>query len=118
MQILRAMLLGLIQGFSEFMPVSSSGNLYFFSSLFNIDAYTLSFNILLHTATLAALIFIYFKDIRAMIANPTSHLNKMVAVGIIPIFVVSVIFQMKIDTFFYASKALGVCFIFSGVVLL
>lgn len=117
MQILRAMLLGLIQGFSEFMPVSSSGNLYFFSSLFNIDAYTLSFNILLHTATLAALIFIYFKDIRAMIANPTSHLNKMVAVGIIPIFVVSVIFQMKIDTFFYASKALGVCFIFSGVVL-
>ena len=35
MQILRAMLLGLIQGFSEFMPVSSSGNLYFFSNLFN-----------------------------------------------------------------------------------
>ena len=117
MHILRAMLLGLIQGFSEFMPVSSSGNLYFFSNLFNIEAYTLSFDILLHTACLAALVFIYFRDIRAMLENPASHFNKMVAVGLIPIFVVSVIFQMKIDTFFYSTKALGVCFIFSGVVL-
>lgn len=117
MQILKAMLLGIIQGFSEFMPVSSSGNLYFFSNLFNIEAYTLSFDILLHTACLAALVFIYFKDIRSMIANPTSHFNKMVALGIIPIFVISVIFQMKIDNFFLSSKALGVCFIFSGTIL-
>lgn len=117
MQILRAMLLGLIQGFSEFMPVSSSGNLYFFSNLFNIDAYTLSFDILLHTACLAALVFIYFRDLRSMATNPVSHFNKMVAIGLAPIFIVSVIFQMKIDNFFYSSKAFGVCFIFSGIVL-
>src|SRR5688500_1867461 len=117
MQILRAMLLGLIQGFSEFMPVSSSGNLFFFTNLFNIEAYTLSFDILMHTACLGALIFIYFRDLRAMSENLTSHFNKMVAAGIAPAFVLSVIFQTKIDGFFLSSKAIGLCFIFTGAVL-
>lgn len=117
MQILRAMLLGIIQGFTEFFPISSSGNLFFFSNLFNIDAYTVSFDIMLHAASLAALVFIYFRDIEAMFRNPASKLNKMTAVGILPIFLVSVLFQRRIDSFFLSSKAFGICFIFSGSVL-
>lgn len=117
MQILKAMLLGLVQGFSEFFPISGSGNTYFFSNLFNIKACTLSFDILLHTACLMALIIVYYRDIIAMFKNPASHFNKMVAIGIIPIFLVSVLFQSKIDSFFYSTKALGICFIFTGAVI-
>lgn len=117
MQILRAMLLGLVQGFSEFFPISSSGHLYFFSNLFNIEAYTLSFDILLHAACLIALIFVYYRDLIYIFKNPASHFNKMIGISLVPIFVISMLFQNKIDGFFYNSKALGVCFIFTGAVL-
>lgn len=117
MNILKAMLLGIVQGLSEFFPISGSGNLYFFSNLFNIEAYTLSFDILLHTASLLALIFIYYKDILFILKNPTSKISKLVGAGILPIFIVSVLFQNKIDSFFLNSKILGLCFIVSGAVL-
>ncbi len=117
MQILRAMLLGLIQGFSEFFPISSSGNLFFFSNLFNIEAYTLSFDIVLHTASLLALVFIYFRDIENMVRNPLSRFNKNAALGVVPIFIVSLLLQSRLDEFFMNLKAFGLCFIFSGAVL-
>ncbi len=117
MRILRAMLLGLIQGFSEFFPVSSSGNLFFFSNLFNIDAYTVSFDIMIHAASLAALVFIYFRDIEASFRNPASKLNKLIGVGLLPIFIISLLLQSRMDAFFLSSKAFGLCFIFSGAVL-
>ncbi len=117
MNILKAILLGLIQGVSEFFPISSSGNLYFYSSLFNIKAYTVSFDILVHAASLLALIFVYFNDMVHMVKNPSARINKLVGMGILPIFIVSVLFQRKIDSFFLNSKALGLCFIFSGAVL-
>lgn len=117
MQVLKAMLLGLIQGFAEFFPVSSSGSLIFFSNLFNIDAYTLSFDILLHAASLAALVFIYYRDIAMMIKEPHSKISRCTLLGVIPIFAVTVLAQSRIDSFFMGSKVLGLCFIFSGAVL-
>ena len=117
MNILKAMLLGIIQGFSEFMPVSSSGNLYFFSNLFNIEAYTLSFDIIVHTASLLALIFVYFRELAGMLRMPVTKKLKLVGAGILPAFVLSVLFQSKIDGFFIGSKAIGLCYIFSGAVI-
>ncbi len=70
MNILESFILGLIQGISEFLPISSSGHLSIAGSIMGLnteDSSLLSFNILLHIATLAAVFIVYRKDILEMI---------------------------------------------------
>lgn len=64
MNVGKALLLGLIQGLSEFLPVSSSGHLALFKQLFKMDTDSgVLFDVLLHIATLAAICVVYFKDV-------------------------------------------------------
>jgi len=68
--VIKAFILGLIQGISEFLPISSSGHLSIAGYLMGMDPEAdnlLSFNILLHVATLAAVFIVYRKDIVEMI---------------------------------------------------
>lgn len=70
MNVLYAMLLGLIQGLTEFLPVSSSGHLVLFSTLFGLESAeqsNLLFDVLLHTGTLVAVCIAYWADIVEMI---------------------------------------------------
>lgn len=69
MTVLKAIFLGLVQGISEFLPISSSGHLSIFQNLFSLDYVEeehLLFDVLLHVGTLAAVFVFYWKDIRAM----------------------------------------------------
>ncbi len=64
MSAIEAVFFGIIQGLAEFLPISSSGHLAFFHELFdNMNEPTLSFDILLHLGTLAAVCIVYYKDI-------------------------------------------------------
>lgn len=70
MSVFKAFILGLIQGISEFLPISSSGHLAIAGKIMGMDPEgdsLLSFNILLHVATLAAVFIVYKKDIWEMI---------------------------------------------------
>ena len=70
LSILHAAILGLIQGLSEFLPISSSGHLTIAGYLLGYDpegGNLLSFNILLHVATLFAVFAVYYKDILMLI---------------------------------------------------
>lgn len=68
MSALEAIFFGIVQGLGEFLPISSSGHLAFFHSLFgNMNEPTLSFDILLHLGTLAAVCIVYYKDIWELI---------------------------------------------------
>lgn len=71
MNIFHAVLLGLVQGVAEFLPISSSGHLALFELILGGDALaamddSASFNILLHLATLIAVVIAYWQDVRAM----------------------------------------------------
>lgn len=61
--------LGLLQGLTEPIPVSSSGHLVIARELFGIEAQGLSFEIFLNTASLIAILFVYRKDIISIIQN-------------------------------------------------
>lgn len=64
MNIGKAILMGLIQGLTEFLPVSSSGHLALIKQLFKMDTGSgILFDVLLHVATLAAICVVYFKDV-------------------------------------------------------
>ena len=62
MTLFHAIFLGLIQGFSEFLPISSSGHLLLFEKFFGIEN-ILVFDIFLHLGTLFAVTFCYKKEI-------------------------------------------------------
>lgn len=70
MSLLQSILMGLIQGLTEFLPVSSSGHLALFKILFHVNTdIGLLFDILLHIGTLIAVFVVYFKDIFRLIAE-------------------------------------------------
>lgn len=68
MSLLEAVLMGLIQGLTEFLPVSSSGHLAIFKQIFHIKLDTgILFDVLLHLGTLMAVFVAYFKDIKRLV---------------------------------------------------
>ena len=70
MSLLQAILMGIIQGLTEFLPVSSSGHLAIFKILFGVDTDTgLLFDVLLHIGTLVAICIVYYKDVLKMIVE-------------------------------------------------
>ncbi|MGI5850795.1 MAG: undecaprenyl-diphosphate phosphatase [Clostridiales bacterium] len=70
MDILQAIFLGLVQGLTEFLPVSSSGHLVAFQQILGIEevgATNLTFDVALHLGTLVAVFVFYWQDIRLMV---------------------------------------------------
>lgn len=68
MSLLQAVLMGLIQGLTEFLPVSSSGHLALFKLLFGVETDTgILFDVLLHVGTLLAICVVYYRDILKLV---------------------------------------------------
>ena len=70
--VLPAVVLGVIQGATEFLPVSSSGHLVLLENLFNFDPETpqmLLFDLIVHVGTVAAIFIVFRKSIAALVAN-------------------------------------------------
>lgn len=70
MNVGKALLMGLVQGLTEFLPVSSSGHLALLKQLFKLDTDAgILFDVLLHVATLAAICVVYFKDVARIVTE-------------------------------------------------
>ncbi|MCI8893489.1 MAG: undecaprenyl-diphosphate phosphatase [Lachnospiraceae bacterium] len=70
MSLLQSIVMGLIQGLTEFLPVSSSGHLAIFKNIFQVNTETgILFDILLHLGTLVAIFAVYYRDIFKLIAE-------------------------------------------------
>ena len=70
MSLLQAIIMGIIQGATEFLPVSSSGHLALFKILFYVNTDTgLMFDVMLHLGTLIAIFAVYYKDIIRMVVE-------------------------------------------------
>ena len=68
MTILESILLGMVQGITEFLPVSSSGHLAILENIFRVETNdSMLFDIMLHLGTLVAVFIVYRKDIWKMI---------------------------------------------------
>lgn len=78
MTIGEAIILGLVQGIAEFLPISSSGHLAILQNLFNmsdIEGGHMLFDVLLHFGTLIAICFMYWSDIKAMVVEVLALLS-------------------------------------------
>lgn len=118
MSVLKAIILGIVQGFTEFLPVSSSGHLVLLQRIFNIEEGALTFDIALHLATLIAVLVVYRKKIFEMIKHPFSKLPLYIVIGTIPIAVFGLLLDDLIESFFKTGATLGLGFIFTGLILM
>ncbi len=69
MGLIESIIMGFIQGVTEFLPVSSSGHLAIFKNFFGLSEAGISFDILLHVGTLVAVFICFWKDIWELIVN-------------------------------------------------
>ena len=79
MSLLQAILLGLVQGLTEFLPVSSSGHLAIFQYIFGINTDTgMLFEVMLHLGTLIAVCAVFFKDIKQLVVEGIAILKDFI----------------------------------------
>ena len=69
MGLIESIIMGIIQGVTEFLPVSSSGHLAIFKNFFGMSEVGISFDILLHVGTLVAVFICFWSDIWELIVN-------------------------------------------------
>lgn len=115
---LQAALLGLVQGLTEFLPVSSSGHLVIFQKILNIQGDVLSFDVFVHLGTLIAVSVIFRKDIIEMLKKPFGKLPMLLVVGTIPAVIIGILFKDIIESVFASGVTLGFEFIATGFALL
>ena len=113
MNMFLAMLLGLVQGLCEFLPVSSSGHLVLLRQIFGMDEPGLLLDTLLHVGTLVAIFVVFWKDILQMLKKPFSKPVYLLAVATVP---AAVLFGDFFETAF-TGKYLGVGFLLTSAVL-
>ena len=117
MNIINAIILGIIQGLTEFLPVSSSGHLVLTQKIFGITAPTLFFDTMLHIGTLLAVFAVLWRDIWGILKRIIQPLTGYLILATIPAVVVALVFGDMIEHAFESGKFLGVCFLITTALL-
>lgn len=117
MNSIQAIILGIVQGLAEFLPVSSSGHLVLLQRIFGIEEGVLTFDVAVHIATLAAVIYIYRSDIAKIIRNPFGKLPVLIVVSTIPTVIIGFAFRDFFENMFKTGASLGIGFIFTGLII-
>ncbi len=138
MDAIEAIILGIIQGLTEFLPVSSSGHLVLFQQLFGLKEAELFFDVCVHIGTLVAVIVVFHREIQNIIAalwrlvfsagqkgtisqqvesDPELKMALLIVIGSIPTFVLGLMFQSIADRLFSSSFFTGLMLMVTGLLL-
>ena len=134
-----AFVLGVVQGATEYLPVSSSGHLVIFQHLFGLTEPVLLFDIVLHLATLVAVVWFYRRDIADLFRQsvaaigdlahggkwteisskyPAFRLAWLIVIGTIPTALIGITLQDTFETLFGSLRTVGVMLWVTGLILL
>lgn len=125
MEWFEALILGLVQGLTEFLPVSSSGHLAIGRALLGVEASEdLVFEVAVHAATVLATIVVFRKEILRLLGgffkfrynDETDYIFKIV-VSMIPVFVVGVFFKDVVEALFGSLTVVGLALLVTALLL-
>jgi undecaprenyl-diphosphatase len=117
MDWLQAFVLGLIQGLTEFLPVSSTGHLYLGRHFFGLDKAGLFLDTMLHLGTLLAVITVYWRELLGLIRRPFSRLSLLLIIGTIPALAIGYLFADFFDYLETTGITIGWEFLITGTIL-
>lgn len=109
-------LLCIVQGLTEFLPISSSGHLTLIEQLFNVQTDMLLLNLFLHLASLLAVVIYYRKKIFELIKNPFQPMIYKLLISTIISVILAFIYK-TLDINQYVFKIYGFCFLLSAIIL-
>ena len=125
MNWLQALILGLVQGLTEFLPVSSSGHLAIGREILGVEAAEdLVFEIMVHVATVLATIIVFRKQIWKLLCglfkfkynDETDYILK-ICVSMIPVFIVGMLFKDKVESMFSSLLVVGLALVVTAMLL-
>lgn len=120
-----AALLGVIQGLTEFLPVSSSGHLVIFQEWLGVRGTSITFDIVVHLGSLVAVLVALKADwipiVRGVFGKDQAGGRKrllLVIVGTLPIVIVGLLFKGWVETLFQSTRTVGIMLLVTGTLLL
>lgn len=134
MNLIKYIILGIIQGITEPLPISSSGHIFIFKQLFNTNMFNdLNFEIFVNFGSFIAILIIFWKDVINLLngffkyifdKNNREKYKKefkyclMIIIGTIPVGLLGVLFKDEIETTLSKTWIVGLMFIITGICLL
>ncbi len=136
--LIKSIILGLIQGLTEFLPISSSGHLVIFKSLLDMETQDVIWEIALHFSTLLAIFCVFYKDIFMMLKgtflsckklfsgksivdifkdDPHTRLFLLIVIGTIPTVLIAFSFKNTFESLFNKPGIAGYMLIVTGTML-
>ena len=130
MDSLSALMLGLLQGLTEFLPISSSGHLVLAEWLLGIESQDLAFVVFVHFGTMLATVTAFRREVARMLlaggrfaarkttwADPNLRLLVFIVVGTIPAAVVGLLFEERIESIFSNPLLVSGMLLLTGLIL-
>ena len=137
MSMIQSIILGLVQGLAEFLPISSSGHLAALQHFFHVSSdNVLTFTVMLHFGTLIAIFVAYWKDIVDLVIelfatlkdiftgkglqmnkNETRKLGVMIIIATIPTAVIGLLFNDFFNSLYSSMLFIGVALLVTGTCL-
>lgn len=114
MDLLQVFWLGLVQGLTEFLPVSSSGHLVLLQRIFGIASTSITLEVLMHVGTLLAVIAVYWRKLLDMVLHPIKSDLKWLVLATVPAVVAALVFKFD-DAF--SGQYLGFSFLITTLIL-
>ena len=122
MEFIDVVLLGILQGLTEFLPVSSSGHLVLGQYLLGIKSPGNTLEILFHIGTLGSVILVFLYDIRKIVLTldekPTQKLLIFISIATLPAMIIGFVFRHKINNLFESVNSVGYALCVTGLVLI
>lgn len=115
MTILESAILGIVQGLTEFLPVSSSAHLIFFQNLFGLKEPQLLFDVSVHFATMLAIIVMFYSEILRYFKNP--KILFFIILATIPTGLIGIIIKKKFEFIFSSVNISAICLLITGLYL-
>ncbi|MDP2928776.1 MAG: undecaprenyl-diphosphate phosphatase [Candidatus Omnitrophota bacterium] len=117
MTMIQAIISGIVQGVTEFFPMSSSGHLVLLHSVFGFRQSMLTFDVFLHFGTILSVLIFFRKEIVNMLRKDKALL-KFIIVGSIPTFIIGLLFKDVVENYFSMPRTVGLFLVITGIFLL
>ena len=119
MNLFQILILSVVQGITEFLPISSSGHLVIFQKIFGLSQPPVYFDILLHLGTLVSIVFFFRNELFVLLKDLQKNIKiwNAIIIGSVPAIIVGFLLKAGIDNIFNSLSLVGILMIIGSFIL-